>query len=190
MESCRFGNSCWRPLCPDVHACSRTCAGWMAEVIETAPEEDISERFLEQFVEAFEPVPPQEENVEVILLPPHIKERTQIVDICTNRSSMCQCLRRSINQVTKYAKIPQIQYIDKVVDMRVMLQRQVLQIQGVLKTEEDPTAQFIDRVVEAPVIMQMRQCRLSRDEKHAPRAHLGAYTDRLCARTADFGRAR
>ena len=94
---------------PRVHACSRTRARGMAELwnllaiqeaehivdvpvsqimeeivnaIETAPKEHTSERVLEQFVEAFdEPVPPQEEIVEVIPLPPHISECTQIVDI-------------------------------------------------------------------------------------------------------------
>ena len=31
-DPCRFGAACWRPLCPFVHACSRTRARWWAEL--------------------------------------------------------------------------------------------------------------------------------------------------------------
>ena len=58
----------------------------------------------------------------------------------------------SINKVIKHAEFPQIYDIDKVVvDMPVVMQRQVPQIQTVSKTVENPTAQFIDRDEEAPL---------------------------------------
>ena len=39
-----------------------------------------------------------------------------------HRSLMCQCLRPSINQVTKHAEFPKIYHIDKVVDSPVVMQ--------------------------------------------------------------------
>ena len=47
-------------------------------------------------------------------------------------TQVCQC--PSINQATKHAEFPQIQYIVKVVDMPVSMQRQVPQIQTPSKT--------------------------------------------------------
>ena len=57
--------------------------------------------------------------------------------------------RPSIIQVTKHAEIPQFLYIDTVVDMPVVLQRQVPRIQTVLMTMEGPPTQFVGRVMEA-----------------------------------------
>ena len=54
-----------------------------------------------------------------------------------------------ITQVTKSAKIPQIQHIGKVVDVHVVKQRQVPQVQTLSMTVEVPTVQFSDRVMEA-----------------------------------------
>ena len=55
-----------------------------------------------------------------------------------------------INQVTVHAEFPQTQYIDKVVvDLPVVMQRQVPRIRTVLKTVEDPPTQFVGRVMEA-----------------------------------------
>ena len=64
---------------------------------------------------------------------------------------MSQCVRPSINQVTKRAEFPQTLYIDKVVvDTHVVMQRKVAQIRTVLKTVEIPPAKLVGRVVEAP----------------------------------------
>ena len=91
------------------------------------------------------------------------RSRSASRSVCTNRSLMCQCLmsrsrsasrsaytnRLSINQVTKIAEIPQILFIDKVVDMLVVRQRQVPRIQMVLMTMVGPPTQFVGRVMEA-----------------------------------------
>merc|ERR1711916_268845 len=58
------------------------------------------------------------------------------------------------NQVTKQVEIPQIQYIDKVVDVPVVMQRQLPTIQKVQKTVEVPQIQYIDKIVDVPVVMQ------------------------------------
>ena len=84
--------------------------------------------------------------LEVRLVPQkRISERTQIVDVPVLHSA-----QPSINQVTKCAEFPQTQYIDKFVEMLVVMQRKVPQIQTVLKTVEIPPAKFVDRVVDAP----------------------------------------
>ena len=68
-----------------------------------------------------------------------------------HRSLMCHhSAQPSINQVTKCAEFPQTQYIDKFVEMLVVMQRKVPQIQTVLKTVEIPPAKIVDRVVDAP----------------------------------------
>ena len=87
------------------------------------------------------------------------------------RSSMCQCLSILLlecNQVTKHAEFPQIYYIDKLVDMLVVMQRMVPRIQTGLTTVEIPINQvtkhaefpqtlYIDNVVvEMPVVMQRK----------------------------------
>ena len=79
-----------------------------------------------------------------------------------------------INQVTKHAEFPQTLYIDKVVDLPVVLQRQVPLIQTSLKTVAVSPTQFVGRVVKAPVIMQMRQCLMTRSRS----ASRSVYTNR------------
>ena len=54
-------------------------------------------------------------------------------------------------QVTKEVEIPQTYLIDHVVDVPVVMLRQVFQVQTVLNT------QFVGREVEVPVITQVRQ---------------------------------
>ena len=51
-------------------------------------------------------------------------------------------------------KTPQIQFIDRVVDVPAMAQRQVLLFQRVQQMVEVPQMQFIDKLVAAPVSMQ------------------------------------
>ena len=63
--------------------------------------------------------------------------------------------RPSIYQVTKHAEIPQIQYIDKAVDMLVVMQRQVPRIQTARKTVEVPLAQSVGTVLRVSVITQV-----------------------------------
>ena len=48
----------------------------------------------------------------------------------------------------------QVQYIDKIVHVSVVMQRQIPTIQTMQKTVEVPLVQFLDRVVDVPVVMQ------------------------------------
>ena len=57
-------------------------------------------------------------------------------------------------KVQKTMEGPQVQYIDKIVDVPVVAQRQVPTIQTAQKTEEVPKVQFIEQVVDVPVDMQ------------------------------------
>ena len=69
-----------------------------------------------------------------------------------------------INQVTKHVQIPQ-SHVDKVVDLPVVMQRQVPLFQTVLKTGEAPSinqvtkhvefpqTQYVDKMVDLPVVM-------------------------------------
>ena len=51
------------------------------------------------------------------------------------------------------AEIPQTQNVDEVVDVRVVMQRQVPQVQTVPNTVEVPPVPFVGRVVDVPVIV-------------------------------------
>lgn len=48
----------------------------------------------------------------------------------------------AIQEVQKVAEVPQVQYIDKIVDAPVQKQRQVPMVQKVQKTVEVPQVQF------------------------------------------------
>ena len=56
--------------------------------------------------------------------------------------------------VQKTVEIPQVQFLNKVVDIPVVVQRQVPMVQKVQKTLEVPQLQFIDKVVDIPVVAQ------------------------------------
>jgi len=49
-------------------------------------------------------------------------------------------------------EVPQVQYIDRVVDVPVVKQRQVPSVQKVQKTVEVPQVQYIVKVVDVPVV--------------------------------------
>ena len=59
-----------------------------------------------------------------------------------------------IQRVQKMEEVPQVQFIDKVVDIPVISERQMSMMNRVQKTVEVPRVQFIDRVVDDP-----RSCR-------------------------------
>ena len=63
-------------------------------------------------------------------------------------------LRKSLEEVQKTVEVPQVQYIDKSVDVPVVMQGQVLISQTVQKTVKVPQVQFLDRVVDVPVVAQ------------------------------------
>ena len=59
--------------------------------------------------------------------------------------------------VSSTVEVPQIQFIDRVVDFSVVFQRRVPTVQTVQKTDEFPKMQFLD-LVDMPVVVQ-RQVR-------------------------------
>ena len=81
------------------------------------------------------------------------------------RDSADSALRKSgpvtirINQVTKHVEIHPIQYINKLVAVPIVIQRQVPQVQTVPETAAVPTAQSVGRVVNVPVICRSCSCR-------------------------------
>ena len=72
-----------------------------------------------------------------------------------------------MNQVTRHAEFPQI-HIDAVVDVRVVMPRQVPQVQTGLKMVEAPPEQFVGSLVDVPAITQARKCpSINQVTKHA-----------------------
>ena len=69
----------------------------------------------------------------------------------TNRWTSQLCNRE---EVLHSAQTPQVQFLNKVVDMPVVVRRQVRMLQTVLQTVEEQQLQFIDQVIELPVMTQ------------------------------------
>ena len=65
-----------------------------------------------------------------------------------------ETVQEKINQVTKHIKIPQVQFLAKVDDMPVVVQRQVSTAQTVQKAMEVPQLQFTNKVNDIPVEAQ------------------------------------
>ena len=59
-------------------------------------------------------------------------------------------------KVQKTMEVPQVQYINKIVDVPVVAQRHVSTIQIVQRTVEVPHVQFLDRAADVSVVMQRR----------------------------------
>ena len=55
-----------------------------------------------------------------------------------------------IQRVQKMEEVPQVKFIDKVIDIPVIIERQISMMNQVQKTVEVPRAQFFDRVVDDP----------------------------------------
>ena len=53
-------------------------------------------------------------------------------------------------------EVPQVVYIDKVVDVPMVSEREAPMIQKVLKTVEVPQVEYNDRIVDLPVATQCR----------------------------------
>ena len=87
-------------------------------------------------------------------------------------------IQEKINQVTMNVEIPQLQYIDKVVDVPVVMQKQVPAIQKVQKTVEVPQVQLIDKVVDMLVVLQRHVTIIQKVQRtvEAPQVH---YTDKI-----------
>merc|ERR1740116_623612 len=56
--------------------------------------------------------------------------------------------------VQKTVEVPQVQHVDKIIDVPVVKQVEVPQIQKIPKTVEVPQIQYIDKVVDIPVVKQ------------------------------------
>ena len=68
-----------------------------------------------------------------------------------------ETVQEKINQVTKHIKIPQVHFLNKVDDMLVDVQRQILPMaQTVQKTMEIPQLQCVDKVVDNPEAPQVQ----------------------------------
>ena len=63
-----------------------------------------------------------------------------------------ETVQEKINQVTKHIKIPQVQFLNKVDDMLVDVQRQIPVTQTMQKAMEVPPLQYVNRVVDVPVV--------------------------------------
>ena len=74
-------------------------------------------------------------------------------------------IQEKINQVTKHIKIPQVQFLTKVDDMPVVVQRQVSTAQTVQKALEVPPLQFTDKVNDIPVEAQRQISRVRTIQK-------------------------
>ena len=61
-------------------------------------------------------------------------------------------IQEKINQVTKHVEVPLVQFLNKVDDMPVAVQRQIPMVQTVEETKETPQLQVIDKVVDDPVV--------------------------------------
>ena len=109
------------------------------------------ERTQEHTVEETEfPVPHMmEKTIEVVKLIPQEKVQNRTMERIIDMPVMAQ------HQVQKrLPRFLQTEFIDKAVDVPVVMQRQVPTVQKVQKTAEVPQVKFIHKVVDAPVIMR------------------------------------
>ena len=150
----------------------------VVKAVKIVPQERISAKICEQIVDA--PVPHAvdepvsqflEETDEVIKLSPAERTPRRIMQGSPsspppppprNASRSVYTNRLSINQVTKHAEIPQNMYVDTVVDMLVVMQRQVPQdsdgvedrgnpagaVRASLEAERDSLLKLIEHMTE------------------------------------------
>ena len=113
--------------------------------VPSMPRERIQECIVEEIIEVAESRV-MEKNIEGVR--PIPQERVQT-------STVAQ----------KTAEIPQVQFIDSVVDASVVQQRQVPTAQTVQKTTQNPRARFLDEVVGMPVLVQHKVAMVQRVQK-------------------------
>merc|ERR1719498_1575908 len=77
-------------------------------------------------------------------------EKPKIIHKIVNRKK--PVIQQHVTHIPQ--EVPQVQFIDKVVDIPVQKQRQVPMIQKVQKTVEVPQIQYIDKIVDVPVQKQ------------------------------------
>ena len=79
-------------------------------------------------------------------------EKPKLVKLTVQRKK--PIIQEKINQVTEQVEVPHVQFLTKVDDMPVVVQRQVSTDQTVQKAMEVPLLQFTDKVVDNPVVVQ------------------------------------
>ena len=79
-------------------------------------------------------------------------EKPKIIELTVQRKKFI--IQEKINQETKPVEFPQAQFLDKVDDMVVDVQRHVPMAQTVRKTVEVPPLPFINKVVDNPIVAQ------------------------------------
>ena len=79
-------------------------------------------------------------------------EKPKLVKLTVQRKK--PIIQEKINQVTEQVEVPHVQFLTKVDDMPVVVQRQVSTDQAVQKAMEVPLLQFTDKVVDNPVVAQ------------------------------------
>ena len=65
-------------------------------------------------------------------------------------------IQEKMNQVTKHVEVPLVQFLNKVDEIPVVAQRQILMVQTVQKTMEIPQLQCVDKVVVNPEAPQVQ----------------------------------
>ena len=78
-------------------------------------------------------------------------EKPKLVKLTVQRKK--PIIQEKINQVTEQVEVPHVQFLTKVDDMPVVVQRQMSTAQTVQKAMEVPLLQFTDKVVDNPVVV-------------------------------------
>ena len=133
----------------------------LAEVSRVFSQDRIQQRAVEQTIEN-----PATSLAEMIVEVPVIQtpERTQqVVNTSVHHvvntvevdkpKLVKETVQEKINQVTKHIKIPQVQFLNKVDDMLVDVQRQIPVAQTMQKTMEVPPSHVTDKVSVIPVVV-------------------------------------
>ena len=114
------------------------------EVFDVFTQDRVQQRIVEQSTET-----PAISFADEIAETP--KNQTQNDIICCLTEDQSEFLEVEVQETVE---VPQIQFIDKTLDVPVVVQRQVPIVQKVQKIVEVPQTQFIDKVVDVPVHMQ------------------------------------
>ena len=134
----------------------------LAETSKNFPQDSVQQSSADQTVEI-----PAVSLVEKIVEMPITQKTQQVVnthvqhvvntDEVERPKLVKETVQEKINQVTKHIKIPQVHFLNKVDDMLVDVQQQILPMaQTVQKTMEIPQLQCVDKVVDNPEAPQVQ----------------------------------
>ena len=79
-------------------------------------------------------------------------ERPKII----NQTGQKTIIQERINQVTKHVEVPKMQFLNKVDEVPVGVQRQIPMVQAVQKTMEIPQLQCVDEAIDGTVVQVPR----------------------------------